>query len=163
VEVKYAPGVLSAKGYNGGKFVAETKVETTGEPAAIQLTPDHATINADGEDVSVITVAVTDAQGRVVPVASNLVEFALEGPGKILGVGNATRVATSRMFTSRKHRSIPGRSPDGAGKKFPIRGNPVCRKPARSLTIPPGTWPRWNRAPGRCRRRKTVSSAPQSH
>ncbi|MEI9863762.1 MAG: sugar-binding domain-containing protein [Limisphaerales bacterium] len=45
-------------------------------------------INADGEDVSVITVSVTDAQGRVVPVASNKIGFALEGAGKILGVGN---------------------------------------------------------------------------
>jgi beta-galactosidase len=87
-KVKYAPGVLSAKGYNDGKLAAETRVETTGEPAAIRLKPDRAAINADGEDVSVITVAVTDAQGRVVPVASNLVEFAVEGPGKILGVGN---------------------------------------------------------------------------
>ncbi len=87
-KVKYAPGVLSAKGYNGGKLTAEARVETTGEPAAVRLTPDRATINADGEDVSVITVAVTDAQGRVAPVASNLVEFAIEGPGKIIGVGN---------------------------------------------------------------------------
>jgi beta-galactosidase len=87
-QVKYAPGVLSAKGYNGGKLVAETKVETTGEPAAIQLAPDRATINADGEDVSVITVSVRDAQGRIVPVATNLIHFELRGPGKILGVGN---------------------------------------------------------------------------
>jgi beta-galactosidase len=86
--VKYAPGVLSAKGYNDGKAVAETKVETTGEPASVQLTPDRATINADGEDVSVFTVSVADAQGRIVPVATNHVEFDLSGPGRIIGVGN---------------------------------------------------------------------------
>jgi len=86
--VKYAPGVLSAKGYNGGKVIAETKIETTGEPVAVQLTPDRSTLNADGEDVSVFTVSATDAQGRVVPVATNLVRFELNGPGKILGVGN---------------------------------------------------------------------------
>jgi beta-galactosidase len=88
-QVKYAPGTLSAKGYDdAGSVIAETKVETTGEPAAVQLTPDRATINADGEDVSVITVSVTDAQGRIVPVAGNKISFALEGAGKILGVGN---------------------------------------------------------------------------
>jgi len=87
-QVSYAPGTLSAKGYTDGKKVAETKVETTGAPAAIQLTPDRSTINADGEDVSVFTVAVTDAQGRGVPVAADLVHFELSGPGKILGVGN---------------------------------------------------------------------------
>jgi beta-galactosidase len=87
-QVKYAPGTLSAKGFNGGKVVAEAKVETTGEPASIQLAPDRATINADGEDVSVFTVSVTDAQGRVVPVAGNKINFELSGAGKILGVGN---------------------------------------------------------------------------
>jgi beta-galactosidase len=87
-KVKYAPGTLSAKGFNGGKLVAEQKIETTGDAVAIQLTPNRATINADGEDVSVITVAVADAQGRVVPVAGNKINFAVEGAGKILGVGN---------------------------------------------------------------------------
>jgi len=87
-QVTYAPGTLSAKGFNSGQLVAEAKVETTGEPAAVQLTPDRSTINADGEDVSVFTVAVTDAQGRVVPTAENKIRFDLSGPGKILGVGN---------------------------------------------------------------------------
>ena len=87
-KVKYAPGTLSAKGYKNGQLAAETKVETTGAPAAIRLTPDRSSIQADGEDVSVFTVAVTDAQGRVVPVAANLILFELSGPGKILGVGN---------------------------------------------------------------------------
>jgi beta-galactosidase len=87
-KVKYAPGTLSAKGYNDGKLAAETKVETTGDPATIQLAPDRSTINADGEDVSVISVSVTDSQGRIVPVTTNLIHFELSGPGKILGVGN---------------------------------------------------------------------------
>ncbi len=88
-QVKYAPGTLSAKGFDAaGKAIAETKVETTGEPAAVQLTPNRTTINADGEDVSVITVSVTDAQGRIVPTAGSKITFAIEGAGKILGVGN---------------------------------------------------------------------------
>jgi beta-galactosidase len=86
--VKYTPGVLLAKGYNAGQVVAEHKVETTGAAAALKLTPDRASINADGEDISIVTVAVTDAEGRVVPVADNHVEFDLDGPGKIIGVGN---------------------------------------------------------------------------
>ena len=62
--MKYAPGTLSAKGFDdAGNVIAETKMETTGEPAAVQLAPNRSTINADGEDVRVITVSVTDAQG----------------------------------------------------------------------------------------------------
>ncbi len=87
-KVPYAPGVLSARGYRGGQLVAETKVETTGAPAALRLTPDRTTIGADGRDVSVITVAVVDAQGRVVPTAGTAVQFDLAGPGRIIGVGN---------------------------------------------------------------------------
>jgi beta-galactosidase len=87
--VKYAPGTLSAKGFDdAGNVIAETKVETTGDATQIQLMPDRKTINADGEDVSVFTVAALDAQSRVVPVAQNKINFAIEGAGKILGVGN---------------------------------------------------------------------------
>jgi beta-galactosidase len=86
--VKYAPGTLSAKGYSGGRLITETKTETTGEPAAICLAADHPTIAADGEDVSIVTLSVTDAQGRLVPTANNLVHLAINGPGKIIGVGN---------------------------------------------------------------------------
>ena len=87
-KVKYAPGTLNAKGFNGGKVVKETSVETTSEPAAIQLAPDRSTINADGEDLSMVTVAVADAKGRIVPTAGNKISFAIAGAGKIIGVGN---------------------------------------------------------------------------
>jgi beta-galactosidase len=86
--VKYAPGILLARGYKGGKEILTTKVETTGAPAAIQLTPHRATIKADGEDVSVITVQVNDAQGRLAPTAGNEITLEIAGPGKIIGVGN---------------------------------------------------------------------------
>ncbi len=88
-QVKYAPGTLSAKGFDAaGNVIAETEVETTGDAAQIQLTPDRKTIKAGGEDVSVFTVSAVDAQGRVVPVAQNKINFSLEGAGKIIGVGN---------------------------------------------------------------------------
>jgi beta-galactosidase len=91
--VNYAPGTLAAKGYQGGKVIAEEKVETSGAPAGIRLLPDRAAIHADDEDLSLITVAITDAQGRVVPTANNLVTFELAGPGKIIGVGNGDPIS----------------------------------------------------------------------
>ena len=87
-KVKYAPGTLLARGNVGGKEIVTDKVETTGAPAAIQLIPHRNSIKADGEDVSVVTVQVDDAQGRVVPTANNTVTFEITGPGKIIGVGN---------------------------------------------------------------------------
>jgi beta-galactosidase len=87
-KVKYAPGTLLARGYNGGKEVMTDKVETTGDAAAIQMTPHKPGMRADREDLSVITVQANDAQGRTVPTAGNPITFAITGPGRIIGVGN---------------------------------------------------------------------------
>jgi beta-galactosidase len=86
-KVVYQPGTLEARGYRTGQVVETTQVETTGAPAKLALTPDRTTISADGADVVVINVAALDAQGRVVPIADNLVKFAITG-GRIIGVGN---------------------------------------------------------------------------
>ena len=84
----FAGPLCSAKGFNGGKLAAEAKVETVGTPTALALSPDRATVKADGEDASLLTFSVLDAHGRVAPTATNLVHFTLEGPGRLLGVGN---------------------------------------------------------------------------
>ena len=86
--VAWEPGSLSATCYRGDEVVAEGVRETTGEPAGIALTPDRPTINADGEDVSLVRVAIVDAEGRTVPTAGNEAQFRVEGPGEIIGVGN---------------------------------------------------------------------------
>ncbi|HWG38516.1 MAG TPA: beta-galactosidase GalA [Terriglobales bacterium] len=86
--VPYAAGVLSARGRSkSGVEVTSTRV-TTGPPAALALRPDRTGLRADGEDLSVVAVEVRDAAGHLVPTASNLVRFTLDGPGRILGVGN---------------------------------------------------------------------------
>jgi len=86
--VPYAAGTLQAIGYNNGVAVITNTVVTTGVPAAIALIPDRSTILADGQDVSVVTVAVLDSQGRVVPTATNEINFSISVGGTILGVGN---------------------------------------------------------------------------
>ncbi|MDA3816356.1 MAG: DUF4982 domain-containing protein [Prolixibacteraceae bacterium] len=86
--VPYEAGKLEATGYRDGKaFMTET-VETTGEPEALQLEAHKSEFKADGKDLAIISVSTTDKEGRTVPVAENLVEFSIEGPGKIIGVGN---------------------------------------------------------------------------
>ncbi len=87
-QVAYTPGTLIAKGYTGGKEVSTEKIETTGEAVAVRLLPDRKTIAADGEDVTMVTVAVTDERGSAVPTAGNQIFFEIEGEGKIIGVGN---------------------------------------------------------------------------
>ncbi len=87
-KVKYAPGAIEARGTKDGKIVLTEKRETTGAPAKLVIRPDRQKIPADGEDLSVLVVEVHDAQGRIMPVASNEVTFEISGAGKLIGVGN---------------------------------------------------------------------------
>ena len=87
-KAKYAPGKLEARASAKGQVVLTTAHETAGEAAKLVLTADRVAVNADSEDVSIVTVKVVDANGQPVPVASNKVNFELTGPGRVLGVGN---------------------------------------------------------------------------
>jgi beta-galactosidase len=86
--VKYAPGTLLAKGFKNGKEIIRGIVETTGNATAIQLIADRTSIKSDGEDISVVTVRLNDTKGLNVSTANDEVSFNLEGPGKIIGIGN---------------------------------------------------------------------------
>lgn len=87
-KVPYQPGTLEARGSKDGKVVLVEKRETTGPATAIRLTPDRASILADGEDVAVLRVEGLDGEGRVVPTADRMVQFKISGAGKLIGVGN---------------------------------------------------------------------------
>ena len=87
-EVIYKPGTLVAKGFTNGKLIISERMETTDEPSKVGLSSDRIELNADGEDVAVVTVQINDKKNRLVPTASDEVTFTLNGPGKIIGVGN---------------------------------------------------------------------------
>ncbi len=85
--VNYAAGKLEAVAYKKGR-VFSTKIETTGPPVDVVVTPYKTTMIADGRDVSVLNISVVDAEGREVAGADNRIRFSLKGPGRIIGVGN---------------------------------------------------------------------------
>lgn len=85
--VNYEPGTLEAVGYRKGKKIT-SKVETTGKPTEVVITPYKTTMLADGKDATVINVTAIDKKGREVPDADNLIHFTLKGDAKIIGVGN---------------------------------------------------------------------------
>jgi beta-galactosidase len=88
-QVPYQPGTLKAVGFTNKKQVTVSELKTAGEPVNIKLSADRTQIKADGQDLSYITVELTDENGIRNPKAENLVSFTLDGPGTILAVGNA--------------------------------------------------------------------------
>jgi beta-galactosidase len=102
--VPYAAGMLLAKGYDAnGNTVATDQAATAGVPAALRLTTDRTTVTADGEDLTVVYASVLDAQGRVVPTASNLVTFSVSAGGMVAGVGNGDPASHEPDRSSQRH------------------------------------------------------------
>lgn len=91
--VSFQEGELRAVGYDKSKQVNSSVLSTAGEPAQIKLTADRESIIADGQDLAYVTVQLVDVNGIINPKAENLVKFEIEGPGSIIGVGNANPVS----------------------------------------------------------------------
>lgn len=84
----YQPGTVKAMGYKNGKKILTRNVETTGAPARISLTADRSVIRADNRDVAVFRVELQDKEKRFVPTACDDLTITVNGPVRILGVGN---------------------------------------------------------------------------
>ncbi|MGO4377108.1 beta-galactosidase GalB [Pseudoduganella sp. RAF19] len=86
--VTYEPGEISVVAYKDGKEWARETVKTAGAPAALAVSADRSTIDADGRDLSFITVRIVDKDGRTVPRANNHVRFSVDGPGELVATDN---------------------------------------------------------------------------
>ena len=87
--VPYSMGELKAVGYDGQDVKSTYILKTSGKTGKIVLTPDRSKIKADGQDLSFITVELQDEQGVRNPKANDKIKFKIEGPGKIIAVGNS--------------------------------------------------------------------------
>ncbi|HYO09277.1 MAG TPA: DUF4982 domain-containing protein [Tepidisphaeraceae bacterium] len=86
--VEWQPGTLRALGFAAdGKQVCEAQVKTTGEPAAVKLTPRTRPggVRADGSDLALLDVEVVDADGNRVPTAFHQITFDVTGPAEWRG------------------------------------------------------------------------------
>jgi len=105
--VPYAKGTLRAVGRRRGKVVAEKTVVTSKAPAVLKLTNDNADLAADSRDIAQIAVAVLDREGHFVPYATNRVAFHIDGPARLIGVGNGDP-ADIEKYTNTHRRAFYG-------------------------------------------------------
>ncbi len=86
--VPFTPGILRAEGVRSGKAVAESTLETAGEPVGLKLTADRAVITADGQGLAFVTVEAVDEKGRLQVNADMNARFSVTGAATIAAVGN---------------------------------------------------------------------------
>jgi beta-galactosidase len=87
-EVIYEPGTLRVVAYKNGKKWATDEMKTAGPPAKLVMESDRDSIEADGRDLSFVTVKVTDKDGWASPRADNSVHFEITGSGEIVATDN---------------------------------------------------------------------------
>jgi beta-galactosidase len=108
-DVVYEPGELKVVAFNENGQAAEEKIiRTSGVPHRIVLEPDRSTIQADGKDISFVTVSVVDKNGIPCPTATNQLSFEVSGAGKYRAAcnGDATSLElfhkpTMKLFSGK--------------------------------------------------------------
>ena len=102
--VPYQQGELKAIGYNAKNKIVQSAVLASAETAVnIKLSADRNIIKANNQDLSYVTIELTDGKETLDPLAENLFKFEIDGPGTIAGVGNANPMSLeSYQSTERK-------------------------------------------------------------
>ena len=95
--VQFQPGEVKVVSRREGKEVASQTIRTAGLPAQIRLTPDRSALNADGCDLSFVTVEILDKDGNLCPYADNHVTFDIQGNAFIAGVDNGSPYSMERF------------------------------------------------------------------
>jgi beta-galactosidase len=145
-DVPYEPGVLRAVGKRAGKVVATAEVRTAGAPAALRLRVDRAEIRSGIRDVAHVEVEVVDADGVVVPMSDDLVRFTVEGPARLLAVGNGNPADRSSYQASAR-RAFHGlllamiQSTDQTGKVLLTAHAEGLEAASTAITVVPGEGP----------------------
>jgi len=105
--VKFEPGQIMAQGYKNGQKHLQKLILTASEPYKIGLEADRPKIQANGRDLSFVTVSILDKDGTIHPNADDPVEFEIEGPGKIVGVDNGNPVS-HESFKAKRRKAFHG-------------------------------------------------------
>ncbi|MER2491738.1 glycoside hydrolase family 2 TIM barrel-domain containing protein [Catenovulum sediminis] len=104
--VPYQQGELKVVGYNQGKKVTESILNTPSSIEQIALEAEKSQIKADGYDTVYLHLKLLDQHGNWVADAQQKVEFTVDGPARILAVDNGSEyniqdVLSSKLITDR--------------------------------------------------------------
>jgi len=97
-DVKYEPGTLKVVAYDAqGAVAAEKVIRTTGKPARLVLKADRTVLQADGKDISFVTVSVVDKDGNECPDATNQLAFKVKGAGTYRAACNGDQTSLEQF------------------------------------------------------------------
>ena len=147
--VLFEPGELCARAYDErGALIAEACRHTCGDSAAIVLSPADSVLHADGEDMTFITISMTDAQGRTVENAVDRVRVSVTGAGRLLGLDNGDstdregyQTTTRRLFSGKLLAMVGAGTESGTARitvSSPGKGDAILDIPVLPAAVTPG-------------------------
>lgn len=78
-------GELEVLGYSGGVLVARKRIAADGVPVKLEAQLDDTELNADGADMTRLSLQATDQYGNIQPFAFDVVQLEISGPALIVG------------------------------------------------------------------------------
>ncbi len=106
-ELPYKAGKVKATGYIKGKIATLQQLLTAGVPSAIQLKTTTTKLKANGEDIALIDVFITDENGTIVPDAQQELIIAVTGSAKLIGIDNGNQ-SDVQNFKENKRKAFEG-------------------------------------------------------
>lgn len=105
--VPFEPGLLRAVSSREGRVILTREIHTAGPARKLVMTPDRTSLEANGRDLSFITVRVEDAHGNIVPHADNAIRFQITGPATLAATNNGYQ-ADLESFHANPHKAFNG-------------------------------------------------------
>jgi beta-galactosidase len=78
-------GELEVRGYSGGVLVEKKKIAADGVPVKLEAQLDDTELNADGADMTRLSLQATDQYGNIQPFAFDVVKLEVSGPALVIG------------------------------------------------------------------------------
>ena len=104
METEYEPGTVKVVAYDAeGNVAAIKEMHTAGKPHRLVLEAEREVINADGKDLSFITVSVVDRNGNPCPDVNELVTFTVKGAGSYRAGANGDPASLDPFHLPRMH------------------------------------------------------------
>jgi beta-galactosidase len=98
----YRPGMLRAISYdNHGKVIAEEILQTAGKESKLQVLAEASSLKADGEDLSFVSVSLTDTRGIVKLLEDRSIKVSVSGAARLAAIGSANPVTEERYTGDR--------------------------------------------------------------
>ena len=89
-EVVYQPGEVKVVAYGtDGETLGTEVLRTAGAAERVVLTPESSELPAEKDELVFVKVTLADRDGNAVPRDNRRVSFRVEGPAKIVSVGNS--------------------------------------------------------------------------